>query len=434
MNDKEHQATQTRKNAQPLAQGVVSVARRLQALSLMPLHALAEGRNQSIPSLLHDMTGLSKARISQGNLDAIRPSTQAKVEQHLEEMLQNQFKVYPEGLQYLRNKIAEAPATRSGKLAPLADWVHQLEFLPWIPLPITKGVALTIDELLEALLTCCRNGDLRSFKSVLLAHFEHHGLAVRVVGQMTTEPTPENELSTLRGIDDWEQADNWTQNLVEHIYWDLISSLDAEWNSHYFSGRQTKPLFPLVMVRPQEGLMERMKVASRKNIILKPARRLLEFLYALAFNIRYKRWPINAPSPKTLAGVLYRPGAQELADESLISNYFDGTTKLTMDLVLEHWEQLLQHFMPKRRKSERPNPPFPMIILALQWQTLLVQNKGRTFLMPDMNKYETLWRLRRGQWETLQTQQDAGLLKTGQLSMKNIDWPAWSFSQSSSSC
>lgn len=67
MNDKEHQATQTRKNAQPLAQGVVSVARRLQALSLMPLHALAEGRNQSIPSLLHDMTGLSKARISQGN-------------------------------------------------------------------------------------------------------------------------------------------------------------------------------------------------------------------------------------------------------------------------------------------------------------------------------------------------------------------------------
>ena len=92
-------APQTCKKAQPPAGGVVAVTRRLQALSLMPLHGLAEGRNQSIPSLLHEVTGLSKARISKGNLDAIRPSTQAKVDRHLEELLQEQFKGDPEGLQ-----------------------------------------------------------------------------------------------------------------------------------------------------------------------------------------------------------------------------------------------------------------------------------------------------------------------------------------------
>lgn len=271
-------ALQTYKKAQPPAQGVVAVTRRLQALSLMPLHALAEGRNQSIPSLLHEVTGLSKARISKGNLDAIRPSTQAKVDRHLEELLKEQFKSDPEGLQSFRSKIAVAPATRSGEQAPLAGWVHQIEFQPWIPLPITKGVALAIDELLAALLTCCRDDDLRGFKSILLAHFGHHEQAAHAIGQMASESAPENELATLQAIADWEQADSWTRNLVERLYWDLIGSLDAEWNSHYFAGRQTKPLFPLVMVRPQEGLLESMKVASRKNIFFKPVRRLLEFL------------------------------------------------------------------------------------------------------------------------------------------------------------
>ena len=177
-----------------------------------------------------------------------------------------------------------------------------------------------------------------------------------------------------------------------------------------------------------------MKVKSRRNIFFKPVRRLLEFLYALTFYFRYKRWPTKAPTPKTLAEILYRPGSRELAEESLISNYFDGTTKVTLDLVLEHWEQLVQHFMPARLESERPNAPLPMIMLALQWQNLLVQDKGRSFLMPDMKRYEAIWSLRRGQWADLQAQQDAGFPKAGQPAWEAIDWPEWSFSQSSSSC
>lgn len=398
--------------------------RSLQTLSLLPLHALAEGRNQSIPRLLHEMTGLSKARISKGNLDAIRPSTQAKIDRHLVELLHERFKGDQEGLKSLRSKFAAAPATQSGGHAPLAGWVHQIEFQPWIPLPITKGLALTIDELLEALLTCCRENDFRGFKSVSLAP----------IGEITIDPELRNEFGRLQTIADWEEADNWSRNLVDQLYWDLISSLDAEWNSHYFSGRQIRPLFPLVMVRPQEGLLEGMKVASRRNIYFKPVRRLLEFLYAWAYYLRFKRWPTKAPKPQTLAGILYRPGSTELAEDSLISNYFDGTTKVTLELVLEHWEQLLQHFMPTRQESERPEPPLPMIMLALHWQNLLVQDKGRSFLMPDMKKYQDIWSLRRREWAALQVQQDAGRPKPGQPAREDIDWPAWSFSQSSSSC
>ena len=419
------------KETQPSTKGVVAVSHRLKALSLMPLHALAEGRNQTIPSLLCDLTGLSKARISKGNLDAVRPSTKAKINLHLEELLQVQFKDDPEGLDELMSKVATSPVTSSGEVAPLAGWVHQLEFLPWIPLPATKAVALTVDELLEALLACCREDDLPNFKTVLLTHFKRHGLAVCADGQIAMDPVPETELAALQAMANWEHADQWTRNLVDYLYWDLISSLDAEWNSHYFAGRQTMSLFPLVMVRPQEGLLETMRVSSRKNIYLKPVRRLLQFLYALAFYFRYKRWPARAPTPKTLAEILYRPGSLELADESLISNYFDGSTKLTLDLVQEHWWQLMDHFMPMRVNSKRANPPLPLIMLALQWQTLLVQDKGRSFLMPDMKSYETLWRNRREQWQALQIRPMEGSHNTSRALGEPIQWPAWSLNQSS---
>lgn len=412
----------------------MAVTQQLEALSLMPLHALSEWRDQSIPSLLHEITGLSKARISNGNLDAIRPTTQAKIDRHIEELLQEQFKGDPQELQSRHSHVASAPTTHSGRRAFLACWMHQIEFLNWTSLPITKSLALTIDELLEALLVCCRANDLQGFKYVLLIHFGHHDHAVDTNGQIASHPVSKIELETLQAITDWAQANDWTRKFVDQQYWELISSQDAEWSSLYFAGRQSRPLFPLVMVRPQEGLLENLKVASRRNIIFRPVRRLFEFLYALAFYIRFKRWPLKAPTPKTLAGILYRPGCLELAEESLISNYFDGTTTVTLDLVLEHWEQLLHHFMPTRLESERAKPPFPMIMLALHWQSLLVQDKGRSFWIPDMKRYEASWTLRRRQWSVLQAQQDSARQKAGPSARQPIDWPAWSFSQSTSSC
>ena len=210
----------------------------------MPLHALAEGRNQTIPSLLCDLTGLSKARISKGNLDAVRPSTKAKINLHLEELLQVQFKDDPEGLDELMSKVATSPVTSSGEVAPLAGWVHQLEFLPWIPLPATKAVALTVDELLEALLACCREDDLPNFKTVLLTHFKRHGLAVCADGQIAMDPVPETELAALQAMANWESLDEWwevglglsipTNNFAGKVV--VVYDKDGEWTFGYSVG------------------------------------------------------------------------------------------------------------------------------------------------------------------------------------------------------
>lgn len=421
-----------RKTAQPTAKGLEAVAKSLQALSLLPLHALAEGRNQSIPSLLHDLTGLSKARISKGNLDDVRPSTQLRIQSHQERMLSERLKDDHQALEHARQNIATAPLTKTGAPASLAGWVHQFEFARKVQLPTSEAVGLVLDELVERLLETCRHDDLPGFRQILLAHVEHHGQAVRVRGAPLVEPATPDDLERLHALEGWEAVAELTKGLVDHLYIDLISTLDAEWSSQYFSGRQTMPLFPLVMVRPQDGLIETGKASSRKNVFFRPSRRLLELLYALVFFVRYKRWPSTAPSPSKLAGILYKPGHTELDRPNLIYNYFDGSTKLTLDLVCDHWLQLFQHFMPERKDGERVALPFPLVMLALQWQTLLIRDEGRTFVMLDLKKYDRLWRHRRQQWEAEQTERDRAVPQAGHTKGEPVVWPAWMLNQSSS--
>lgn len=404
-----------------------AMARVLQAFTLMPFHSLAEGRNQSMRSLFQELTGLSKSRIAKGNLDAIRPSTQKKIEAYQQCWMEEHFKDDPEAFARAREQVATSPRTRSGANAPLAGWVHWFEHLPDCPLPISKAVALVADDLVEELLTACQADDLAAVKQTVLQHFEHHGQAARIGDEPLAMPPPEAELAAWQSMENWEQAEKLTRTLVEHLYLDLICAFDAEWSSEYFLGRQCLPLFPLVMVRPQDGLLETKKIASRKNVIYRPSRRLLEFLYALVFHIRRKRWPANSPSPKALAAALGM-------DTVMVNNYFDGSRKLTLDLAYDYWVHLYQHFLPDKKVGERVVPPFPMIMLALHWQTLLVQDNGKTFILLDQEKYNTLWPYRRRQWEVQQAERYKDRSKAGHPKPEPIEWPGWmKVNQSSSS-
>ena len=418
-----------RSENRPTAKPASSTRLALEALALIPLYMLAEGRNQSIPSLIHDLTGLSKARISKGNIDTIRPSTLKKIDEHQQRWLANYLED-PEALAHAHEKIATAPKTKSGNYASWTGWMHQLEFPPEVPLPMSKAVALTIDELTEALVAACDEDDLAKFKQILLSHIERHGSAVSIAGEAGFEHATEQELKELQALNDWAQTTIFIKKVCDTLYWDMISTLDAEWNSHYFSGRQRRSLFPLVMVRVQDGLLEGRKPLSRKNIIFRPSRRLLEFLYALLFYMRYKKWPDGAPSPQVLASILSKPSAQEVLSNSDVSNYFDGSTKLTLDLVYDHWVQMRQHFTLEKA-GQGPGLPFPIVMLALHWQTLLVRDKGKSFLLPDLERYNLFWNHRRQQWESQQSAQHEFLHNASPKKGEPIEWPAWMLSQSS---
>jgi len=74
-----------------------------------------------------------------------------------------------------------------------------------------------------------------------------------------------------------------------------------------------------------------------------------------------------------------------------------------------------------------------MIMLALQWQNLLVQNGGKSFLLLDLEKYNLLWLHRRQQWEVHQAKQDKLSLQAGHPKGYPLKWPEWIFNQPSSS-
>lgn len=385
---------------------------------MLPLHAMAEARNQSMPSFLHEITGLSKARISQGKLDAIRPSTLKKIKEHIDRLLVRKFSD-PAELEKLQKRMEMIPRTSSGKYGSWSGLIHQLEFLPHIPLTISKAAGVALDDFLEALVLACVKNDLESFKLILHNHMKEHAAQVGGV----SSPTPVIELES------WSQVNRVFVEFTDTLYLNVISALDAEWSSHYFAGRQRMPLLPLVMVRPQNGLLEQQVAKSRKNLFFRPSRRLLEFLYALAFYFRYKRWPDKPPSPSKLASILYRPQEQELLNASVVSSYFDGSTKLTLDLVYEHWEQLMRHFLPER--ASEAMPPYHMIFMALHWQSILIQDNGKSFMILDLDQYNTLWRHYRKKWDLLEEESGKDSIQPSHKKTEIIEWPAWMLSQPS---
>lgn len=398
--------------------GSAAALRLLNGIALLPLHGMAEARNQSMPSFLHEITGLSKARISQGNLDAIRPSTLRRINEHIGRLLGRKFS-NPAELEKAQKHMEMIPRTSSGKYGPWSGFIHQLEFLPHIPLPISKAAGVELDDFLEALVFACVKNDLESFKLILHNHMKEHSAQVGEV----LSPTPVLELES------WLQVTRVFVDFSDTLYLDVISALDAEWSSHYFSGRQSMPLFPLVMVRPQDGLLKQQVATSRKNLFFRPSRRLLEFLYALAVYSRYKKWPDKPPSPSKLASILYRPQEQESLNASVVSSYFDGSTKLTLDLVCEHWEQLMRHFLPER--ANEAMPPYPMIFLALHWQSILIQDNGKSFMILDLDQYNTLWRHYRKKWDLLEEESGKDSIQPSHKKTEIIEWPAWMLSQPS---
>lgn len=116
----------------------------------------------------------------------------------------------------------------------------------------------------------------------------------------------------------------------------------------------------------------------------------------------------------------------------MIYNYFDGTTELTFDKVCDHWDQMAQRILRNRKPEDRPMPPYPMIRLALQWQKLFVQNKGRTLFVLDMEKYKALWSHYRQRWDDQQAERERAVPQTGHTKGEPIEWPAWMLNQSSS--
>jgi hypothetical protein len=394
----------TNKNAAKLAQAI-------EAFALMPLHGHAEVNGKALRTVLHEATGLSSARIAKGKLDSLRPSTQRKIAARQEQWLKEQAGESSERLVSMQASLATTPKTTSGGIGQWAGWVHGFEQMPELPLTRSKQVALVVDELIEALMNACLADDLAAYRQELLKHFEQHGSPIRLEGEPLTPL--ESDTREVKGLRNWQEARVLTGQLFDNLYLDMLTALDVEWSNLVFWKTQVPPLFPFVMPKAKDGLELGVVPASKKNLFIRPTRRLLVFMHALLHMYYRRKWPAKAASPKVLADAMGL-GASDL------SNYFDGSRKLTYHKAFNYWKALCKHFSKgQARLQDMPNMPEPLIWLALYWQQILVKDKERSIILLDTDTYLAFWQYRHDLW-------------LGQSKSSSIEWPSWLSGQSSS--
>lgn len=389
----------------------LEVARALFAFSLMPLDGCAKVDGKALRKVLQEMTGLSPATIAKGELDSLGPSAKKKVAIHQMDWLKEQAGDSQDKLTAIQRRIATVPNRASGGPAPWAGWVHMFEHLPELPLPRSKQVALVVDELIEALARAQKAGDVIAYRQVLLDHFERYGNPIRLVGE-ALEPL-KGDTSELTGLNNWKDAGILTGKLIDNLYLDMLTALDVEWCGLAFGEVQVPPLFPLVMAKVKDGLELGVVPESKKNLFIRPTRRLLVFMHALLHKRYRYKWPTREASPKDLARALG-------LDASDLSNYFDGTRKLTLKKASNYWVELCTDLSKgKALLQEMPPLPEPLIWLAIYWQQILVKDKERSIILLDTKTYLAFWQRRHVLW-------------MDQPKAKAIEWPSWLTGQSSS--
>ena len=387
------------------------LARAIEAFALMPLHGHAEVNGKALRTVLQESTGLTPSRIAKGKLDSLRPATQRNIAAHQEEWLKEQANNSPEKLAAMKASIATTPKTRSGGNGQWAGWVHGFEQLPELPLTRSKQVALVVDELIDVLMNACLADDLAAYRQELLKHFEQHGSPIRLEGEPMAPQ--EGDTKEVKGLSNWQEARALTGQLFDNLYLDMLTALDVEWSNLVFGEKQVPPLFPLVMPKAKDGLELGVVPASKKNLFIRPTRRLLVFMHALLHMYYRRKWPAKAASPKVLANAMGL-GASDM------SNYFDGSRKLTYSKAVKYWRDLCKHFSKgQARLQDMPSLPEPLIWLALYWQQILVKDKERSIILLDTATYFAFWQRRRDMW-------------LGQSIDRAIEWPSWLTGQSSS--
>lgn len=391
---------------------VIEVARSLFAFALMPLDGYAKVDGKALRKVLQEVTGLSPATIAKGDLDSLGPTTREKVALHQQKWLKEQAGDSQDKLTAVQRRIATAPKTASGGPAPWAGWIHMFEHLPELSLPRSKQVALVIDELIEGLTRACAADDFDSFKQALVSHFEIYGNPIR----LEQEPLVhlEDDAKELIGIGNWQEARVIISRLfIDNLYLDVLTALDVEWSAQAFGKVPVPSVFTLVMADAKKDLQLGIAPASKKNLFIRPSRRLLIFMHALLHKYYRGKWPTRAASPKALANAL----GLEASD---LSNYFDGTRKLTLKKTNNYWVTLCKYFSKgKTRLQDMPTLPEPLIWLALYWQQILVKDKERSIVLLDKDIYAKYWQRRHDLW-------------LGQSKAKAIEWPSWLTGQSSS--
>ncbi len=383
-------------------EGLVIARRTVMAFQDAPLHLLAAQEGKAIRAWLSEWTGLSPARIGQGNLDNLRQSRLDRIEDHARQKAKKIAEWSDDELDTRQRSLR----LENGETGLWASWVAGVVVDPSTDIPYTLDIALNVDRLLQRLAVALQADDAKEV-----------GLAVRRCAATSrwsdSNQAQSGESGAAGRAADGEDVSVIVSSLIEEAFYDLMSALDAEWGGTYFGKLSPAPVFLWVAPRVNPDLVLGQRPKTKRNLMFRPVRRLLEISHALVHYGTTGDWPSSAA------------GAAEIGQactwgERGIANLFDGTRKLTLKSYLSLWNGLCADLV-RRKQVPSVECPVPLAAMAITFQRFLVQttdeHKWRSFVVLDEQKYTSLWSRHR---KNLAGQRPPGA----------VGWPAWLVNQS----
>lgn len=304
--------------------GHSDMARLLEHLSLIPLTFISWLEGKKLLSLLTERLGLSPGRLRCGKSFELRQSTVRRAE---EKLLQNAVKHGWSEKEHVARQQS-APSVLAGEPRPYADFIYALEHPGFRELPLTIAFAEEVDRLVIKLKESHAANDLELFKqTILVCHWGGEGIQSLVVDQKEID----KHIEAFRTAQSWDAARIGVQIFFDYMLHYLLAALDVECGAIYFGIFQPRPLFLLMApkINPKFDLNALDKL-SKRNLIYRPVRRLLELSHALMFWIREQHWPDKPVGRKELGEVLD-------LDDQAVGNLFDGTRKMSAKLFDTLW-------------------------------------------------------------------------------------------------
>lgn len=375
----------------------------LNHLQLLPLNIMAWMDGRKLLPILAEVTGLSPSHLRDSKPSRLRASTEKTVAENSRKHFHKRAAENGWSREDIERYINEVPSTLAGESLPFADLIYSVQYFGAWKLPLTIAYAAEYDRLINQMLIAQNKNDLEFFKRTLLESKWWNAPQEYVAILQCRE----SFISDLNAANDWGTALQISNKyFLDNLLMCLIAALDAEFGAIYFPGQRPHPLFTFVTpkLNPQFNPDSGSEI-PRRNLVIFPARRLLEFSYAVMVWIKRKQWPKGPVGRKRLGEVL------DLTDQH-VGNLFDGTRKMTLRLFDQQWGRLC-----KKVAYRDPLPaPTPLLLAVSLFQNGFIRRydnqKLKSVVIFDEVIYRDYWKWHRGRWAS-------------QLPKGDADWPDW---------
>jgi hypothetical protein len=383
----------------------------LNALLALPMILASAVKGKALRPLLAEVTGLSETRIAQGNLDALSAATQRRITAHTREY------ALEEGRRIgLTSKEVES-------------WILELQDFgsePWElfavllmvresgRIPYARSFGRHYGSQLRALLDDVKADRFDAFREKLSSK-----AVCDVLDQLDTTSVGrlEGYRIAFEAATSWETARPLMREAVDLWMLNFFAAMDAEWGTLFFGAMRPAPYFLWVAPMASLAVHGEPERKTRRNIVYRPVRRLLQFSHALMERKCLGAWP-----SQPVGRVAF--GRDSDRTQEWIGNYFDGTKILRKGDYLQMWSEMYQRLSGENSDDDSPTPPMALMHVALLWESLLVMKrpgmKLDAFIILDEALYRACWRRHLSDL-------------AGQPSGRVHDWPEWMINQSLSS-